>query len=217
MPRRSRSSSIRRRPAIARSWSSSSRSTIPSTKNRQGNDRGTSYRSAIFYTSDEQSRIAQDTIADVDASGLWPGKVVTEVAPVGRVLGGRARASGLPGADPERLHLPLRAAELEAAGPRQGSPAGLKSCSSPGSIGSRATSSSRRRGALRRWRGGGDHRTGRSRRTHWPSRRLSPSRVSRSRQRNRVTVHRRARLVSAPRGCSLSGQGRHQHEKRLDL
>jgi len=55
----------------------------PSTLNRQGNDRGLSYRSAIFYTSDEQRRIAQDTIADVDASGLWPGKVVTEVAAAG--------------------------------------------------------------------------------------------------------------------------------------
>ena len=55
----------------------------PSTLNRQGNDRGASYRSAIFYTSDAQKRIAEDTIADVDASGLWPGKVVTEVAPVG--------------------------------------------------------------------------------------------------------------------------------------
>ena len=54
----------------------------PSTRNRQGNDVGTSYRSAIFYTSDEQRRIAEDTIADVDASGLWPGKVVTEVVPV---------------------------------------------------------------------------------------------------------------------------------------
>src|SRR5262245_60467439 len=53
----------------------------PSTVNRQGNDVGTSYRSAIFYTSDEQRRIAEDTIADVDASGLWPGKVVTEVVP----------------------------------------------------------------------------------------------------------------------------------------
>jgi methionine-S-sulfoxide reductase len=55
----------------------------PTTLNRQGNDRGTSYRSAIFYTSDEQKRIASDTIADVDASGIWPGKVVTEVAPAG--------------------------------------------------------------------------------------------------------------------------------------
>ena len=55
----------------------------PSTKNRQGNDLGTSYRSAIFYTNDEQKRVAEDTIADVDASGLWPGKVVTEVSPAG--------------------------------------------------------------------------------------------------------------------------------------
>ena len=55
----------------------------PSTKNRQGNDRGTSYRSAIYYTSDEQKQVALDTIADVDASGLWPGKVVTEVEPAG--------------------------------------------------------------------------------------------------------------------------------------
>lgn len=52
----------------------------PSTLNRQGNDRGTSYRSVIFYTSDEQKQVAEDTIADVDASGFWPGKVVTEVA-----------------------------------------------------------------------------------------------------------------------------------------
>jgi len=55
----------------------------PTTRDRQGNDRGSSYRSAIYYTSDEQRRVAEDTIADVDASGLWPGKVVTEVAPVG--------------------------------------------------------------------------------------------------------------------------------------
>jgi len=53
----------------------------PSTLNRQGNDVGSSYRSAIFYTSDEQRRIAEDTIADVDASGLWPGKVVTQLVP----------------------------------------------------------------------------------------------------------------------------------------
>lgn len=55
----------------------------PSTKNRQGNDLGMSYRSAIFYTSDEQLRVAEDTIADVDASGIWPGKVVTELAEAG--------------------------------------------------------------------------------------------------------------------------------------
>ena len=55
----------------------------PTTKNRQGNDVGMSYRSAIFYTSEEQKRVAEDTIADVDASKLWPGKVVTEIAPAG--------------------------------------------------------------------------------------------------------------------------------------
>ena len=55
----------------------------PSTADRQGNDRGASYRSAIYYTTPEQQRIAGDTIADVDASGLWPGKVVTEVEPAG--------------------------------------------------------------------------------------------------------------------------------------
>jgi len=55
----------------------------PTTKHRQGNDLGMSYRSAIYYTTPEQQQIAQDTIADVDASGLWPGKVVTEVEPAG--------------------------------------------------------------------------------------------------------------------------------------
>ena len=55
----------------------------PTTVNRQGNDIGTSYRSAIFYLSDAQKQTAEDTIADVDASGLWPGKVVTEVTPAG--------------------------------------------------------------------------------------------------------------------------------------
>ena len=55
----------------------------PTTLNRQGNDRGLSYRSAIFYANDDQKQVALDTIADVEASGLWPGKVVTEVEPVG--------------------------------------------------------------------------------------------------------------------------------------
>ncbi len=54
----------------------------PTTPNRQGNDRGTAYRSAIYYTDDSQKDIALDTIADVEASGLWPGKVTTEVAAV---------------------------------------------------------------------------------------------------------------------------------------
>jgi peptide-methionine (S)-S-oxide reductase len=63
----------------------------PTTRNRQGNDVGLSYRSEIFYTSDEQKRIAEATIADVESSGLWPGKVVTEVSP----------ASGFWEAEPE--------------------------------------------------------------------------------------------------------------------
>ncbi|MEO7796692.1 MAG: peptide-methionine (S)-S-oxide reductase MsrA [Opitutaceae bacterium] len=55
----------------------------PTSLNRQGNDRGLSYRSAIYYADDEQKRVALDTIADVEASGLWPGKVVTEVTAAG--------------------------------------------------------------------------------------------------------------------------------------
>jgi peptide-methionine (S)-S-oxide reductase len=55
----------------------------PTTRDRQGNDRGRSYRSAIFYTTPEQKTVAEDTIADVNASGLWPGKVVTEIEPAG--------------------------------------------------------------------------------------------------------------------------------------
>jgi peptide-methionine (S)-S-oxide reductase len=55
----------------------------PTTKDRQGNDRGTSYRSAIYYVTEDQHQTALDVIADVEASGLWPGKVVTEVEPVG--------------------------------------------------------------------------------------------------------------------------------------
>ena len=88
----------------------------PSTKNRQGNDVGMSYRSAIFYTSDEQKRIAEDTIADVDASGLWPGKVVTEVAPAGPFWEAEPEHQDYLGALSQRLHLPFRPARLEAAG-----------------------------------------------------------------------------------------------------
>jgi peptide-methionine (S)-S-oxide reductase len=55
----------------------------PSTPNRQGNDLGTSYRSAIYYLDEQQKATAEDTIADVNASGLWPGKVATELAPAG--------------------------------------------------------------------------------------------------------------------------------------
>jgi peptide-methionine (S)-S-oxide reductase len=55
----------------------------PSTANRQGNDRGTSYRSGIYYLDDEQKRMAEQTVADVDASDLWPGKAVTEIVPAG--------------------------------------------------------------------------------------------------------------------------------------
>ena len=55
----------------------------PTTKDRQGNDVGKSYRSAIFYNSDDQKAVAEDTIADVEASGLWPGSVVTEVVAAG--------------------------------------------------------------------------------------------------------------------------------------
>ncbi len=55
----------------------------PTTPNRQGNDRGPSYRSAIYYIDHDQQQVAQDTIADVNASGIWPGRVVTEVEPEG--------------------------------------------------------------------------------------------------------------------------------------
>jgi peptide-methionine (S)-S-oxide reductase len=55
----------------------------PTTLNRQGNDRGMSYRSAIYYENADQKALAKDTIADIEASGIWPGKVVTEVEPVG--------------------------------------------------------------------------------------------------------------------------------------
>jgi peptide-methionine (S)-S-oxide reductase len=55
----------------------------PTTKNRQGGDIGDDYRSAVFYTSADQRTIAEETLADVDASGLWPGRAVTEITPAG--------------------------------------------------------------------------------------------------------------------------------------
>ena len=90
----------------------------PTTRNRQGNDVGLSYRSAIFYTSDEQKRVAEDTIADVEASGLWPGKVVTELAPVGVFWEAEPEHQDyLPNVIHQRLHLPFYPARLETAGP----------------------------------------------------------------------------------------------------
>jgi peptide-methionine (S)-S-oxide reductase len=73
----------------------------PTTMNRQGNDRGLSYRSAIFYTTEEQKRVAEETIADVEDSGHWPRR---------RLLGGRAGTSGLPGTLSGRLHLSFHSA-----------------------------------------------------------------------------------------------------------
>src|SRR4051794_19421264 len=68
----------------------------PTTKDRQGNDVGSSYRSEIFATSDEQRRVAEETIADVDASGLWPGKAVTAISAAGPLLGGAPPNPGYP-------------------------------------------------------------------------------------------------------------------------
>lgn len=55
----------------------------PTTKDRQGNDVGSQYRSAILVTDETQEKVARETIADVEASGLWPGPVVTEIAKAG--------------------------------------------------------------------------------------------------------------------------------------
>ena len=85
----------------------------PTTLNRQGNDIGQSYRSAIFYTNDEQKRTAEDTIADVEASGLWPGRVVTEVVPAREFWEAEPVAPRLSRAHSRRVHLPLRTAGLE--------------------------------------------------------------------------------------------------------
>ena len=87
----------------------------PTTRNRQGNDVGTSYRSAIYYTTDEQRRVAEDTIADVDASGLWPGKVVTEVAPAGDFWEAEPEHQDYLLRNPGRLHLPFHPPRLDAA------------------------------------------------------------------------------------------------------
>ena len=105
----------------------------PSTRNRQGNDVGTSYRSAIFYTTDEQRRIAEDTIADVDESGLVARQSRDRSRASGRVLGSRARASGLSAAKSRRLHVPFHSAGLEAADSQeQGNEAGVIAVASRG-------------------------------------------------------------------------------------
>ena len=88
----------------------------PTTRNRQGNDIGASYRSAIFYTSDEQKKVAEETIADVNASGLWPGQGRHRGDACQRVLGSRTGAPRLSGALSERLHLSLPSSQL---GPSQ--------------------------------------------------------------------------------------------------
>ena len=87
----------------------------PTTLNRQGNDIGASYRSAIFYLDEEQRRVAEETIADCRSVGSLAGQGRDRGDACGPVLGGRARASGLPRAIPERLQLPLRPPELGAA------------------------------------------------------------------------------------------------------
>jgi peptide-methionine (S)-S-oxide reductase len=92
----------------------------PTTPNRQGNDRGSSYRSAIYYTSETQRAVAEDTVADVNASGLWPGKVVTELCPAGPFWLAEARASGLSGAQPGWLYLSLPAPPMEIAAASRG-------------------------------------------------------------------------------------------------
>ena len=89
----------------------------PTTLDRQGNDVGSSYRSAIFYLNDEQKREAEDTIADVEASGLWPGKVVTEVTAAGPFWEAEPEHQDYLAALPRRLHLSLSTARLGAASP----------------------------------------------------------------------------------------------------
>ena len=87
----------------------------PTTYEQQGSDFGSSYRSAIFYTDEQQKEMALATIAEMEASGLWPGPVVTEINPEA-VLAGGARALGLPATAAKRLQLPLHPAGLATAG-----------------------------------------------------------------------------------------------------
>lgn len=87
----------------------------PTTPNRQGNDMGTSYRSVTYYVDDAQKKIALDNIADVDASGLWPGKVVTDVEPAGDFWEAEPEHKGLPGTLFQRLYLSLSSPEPGAA------------------------------------------------------------------------------------------------------
>ena len=82
-PRQSRSSSIPEQTSYRQLLEFFFQIHDPTTLNRQGNDVGTSYRSAILYLDDEQRRGAEDTIAAIDSSGHWPGKVVTELTPAG--------------------------------------------------------------------------------------------------------------------------------------
>ena len=84
----------------------------PTTKDRQGNDRGSSYRSGIYYTSEAQKLVAEDTIKDVDASGLWPGKVVTEVKPAGDFWEAEPEHQDYLVRKPRRLYLPLPSQKL---------------------------------------------------------------------------------------------------------
>jgi peptide-methionine (S)-S-oxide reductase len=86
----------------------------PTTRNRQGNDTGTSYRSAIFFMDEAQLETAKALIADMEASGKWPGKIVTEVVLAGPVLERRKGTPGLPAKTSLRIYLPLRKARLGA-------------------------------------------------------------------------------------------------------
>ena len=91
----------------------------PSTLNRQGNDIGSSYRSAIFPLSPEQEQVARDTIADVDASGLWPGKAVTTIEPAGPFWEAEPEHQDYLITYPERVHVPLPARGMGAAEARR--------------------------------------------------------------------------------------------------